>query len=112
MFIYFSPVRSRRTDSGAALNPGLLPGPLVAKQQVMSWRVSESNIRNGCLNVGCVQFKMDLILDGGVAGGSGVVLQMAVRSKRCESSPCIDSLEKEKATRPYVVHVISFHISF
>ncbi len=57
-------MRSPQTQPKAALNPGLLPLSHVAKQQVMSPSVSESNIRNGFLNVGCTQFKMNLIWKG------------------------------------------------
>lgn len=66
---------------------------LVARQQVMSLRVSESNrsIRNGFLNVGCTQFEMNLIwmgllpLDRWRSAAVG-----AVWHERGESPPCID----------------------
>lgn len=51
-------------DSSSEATLGLLSLSPVAKQQVMSLRVSESNIRNGCLDVGCTQFKMNLIWKG------------------------------------------------
>lgn len=57
----------------------------------MSPRVSESNIRNGFLYVGCTQFKMNLILMGvassGSLGSEGVGVSCGgVWTERCESS--------------------------
>lgn len=57
--LLFSSEITTDVASGATLNPELLPLCLVAKQPVMSPRVSQSNIRNGFLNVGCTQFKMN-----------------------------------------------------
>lgn len=70
IYLLFSGEITADSASGATLNPELLPLCLVAKQQVMSRRVSGSNIRNDFLNVGCTQFKMNLILMGVASSGS------------------------------------------
>ncbi len=70
IYLLFSREITADSASGATLNPRLLPLSLVAKQQVMSPRISESNIRNGFLNVGCTQFKMNLIWMGASSSGS------------------------------------------
>lgn len=70
IYLLFSSEVTAVSAWGATLIAELLPLSPVAKQQVMSPRVSESNIRKGFLNVGCAQFKMNLIWMGVVSSGS------------------------------------------